>query len=135
MPNALWNGGLSDYPPQVQWHYGFVWQSYTRYRAHTRYTAPLFVGNPVSTARKRLIVIPYWFPVAIFAYLPAAPSPDCSTPAAADSAAFAASASNAATISASPPTAAPSAEPPFPLGPLRATDEYASENRPRRFAG
>jgi hypothetical protein len=62
-PQAIWNGGMSDYPLQVQWRLGFVWQTYGRDH--------LGMGQPYTTSH-RLVVVPYCFPAAVFALAPLA---------------------------------------------------------------
>ena len=57
-PQAIWNGGMSSYPHDVQWRLGFVWQTY-------EYTG--FPMGEVFTISQRLIVVPFWFPAALFA--------------------------------------------------------------------
>lgn len=63
-PGAIWNGGLSGYPTRVEWHGGFVWQNYLHY------TGPFRLSGKLYTSRRRLIVVPYWFPAIVFAVLP-----------------------------------------------------------------
>jgi hypothetical protein len=63
-PNAIWNGGMSSYPVKVRWRLGFVVQEYTRY--HMAFS--LSTGG--FTTSHRLIVVPYWFPAAVFAIAP-----------------------------------------------------------------
>jgi hypothetical protein len=60
---AIWNGGMSSYPVNVERHLGFVWQTY----AHVP-TDYAFLGT--LTTRHRLIVIPYWSLAALFAIAP-----------------------------------------------------------------
>ncbi len=63
-PQAIWNGGTSGYPPvPVQWRFGCVWQYYTKYHMG-------FMQDAGFTTSHRLVVVPYWFPAAIFAVLP-----------------------------------------------------------------
>lgn len=62
-PRAIWHGGMSGYPPRVRWRLGFVWQTYEQ--------GDFGGGRPFSTSR-RLIVVPYWFPVGVFALAPLA---------------------------------------------------------------
>jgi len=62
-PQAIWNGGMSGYPTQVRWRIGFVFQTYNDYHfSH--------FGGTGFTTRHRLVVIPYWFPAALFAVAP-----------------------------------------------------------------
>jgi hypothetical protein len=61
---AIWNGGMSGYPVTPQWHFGFIVQQYTRYHMD-------FVMSGGFTTSHRLIVVPYWFPTALFAVAPA----------------------------------------------------------------
>jgi hypothetical protein len=58
---AIWNGGMSSYPLTVEWHGGFVWQTYSR----THFTMISATAPPL-TSRHRLVVIPYWAPALIF---------------------------------------------------------------------
>jgi hypothetical protein len=64
-PRATWHGGMSSYPlvGDVRWRWGFVWQAYDR--GH-------FGGGPPFVTSNRLIVVPYWFPVGVFALAPLA---------------------------------------------------------------
>ena len=64
---AIWNGGMSSYPITVEWHGGFVWQTYSR--THFSMTVTPF---PPPNTRHRLVVIPYWAPAAVFGLLPIA---------------------------------------------------------------
>jgi hypothetical protein len=59
---AIWSGGMSSYPSDVQWRLGFVWQTYDR--GHMGH------GGGFFTSSHRLIVAPYWFPAAVFASAP-----------------------------------------------------------------
>jgi hypothetical protein len=68
-PNAIWNGGMSSYPVQVQWHFGHVWQTYSRF--HMTFAASRASAPPGFTTNHRLIVIPYWSPALLFSILPA----------------------------------------------------------------
>ena len=61
---AIWNGGHSSYPGDVQWRLGFVWQTYDRHHLDHQ-------GGVITTTH-RLIVVPYWFPAAVFASAPIA---------------------------------------------------------------
>jgi hypothetical protein len=63
-PQAIWNGGMSSYPGDVQWRLGFVWQTYDS--GHMDHQ-----GGIITTSH-RLIVVPYWFPAAVFASVPIA---------------------------------------------------------------
>jgi hypothetical protein len=67
VPNALWNGGMSSYPVNVEWHMGHVWQTYSR--NHLIFSSPP-AGASGFTTNPRLIVIPYWSPALLFAILP-----------------------------------------------------------------
>jgi hypothetical protein len=58
---AIWNGGMSSYPITVEWHAGFVWQTYSR----THFTMVSATFPPVTT-HHRLVVIPYWAPGTLF---------------------------------------------------------------------
>jgi hypothetical protein len=64
-PRATWHGGMSGYPlvGDVRWRWGFVWQTYDR--GH-------FGGGQPFRSSNRLIVVPYWFPVGVFALSPLA---------------------------------------------------------------
>jgi hypothetical protein len=64
-PQAIWNGGMSGYPAQLQWHAGFIWQRYSIWHYDT-------IGRYAGTFRSnhRLIVIPFWCPAIIFAIPP-----------------------------------------------------------------
>ncbi len=62
-PQALWQGGMSGYPARVNWCCGFVWQTYSEIH--------LWPGPPYSVSHSRLVVVPCWFPAAVFALLPA----------------------------------------------------------------
>jgi hypothetical protein len=57
---AIWNGGMSSYPITVEWHGGFVWQTYSR----THFTIMSATVPPLTT-RHRLVVIPYWAITAV----------------------------------------------------------------------
>jgi hypothetical protein len=61
---AIWNGGHSSYPGDVRWRLGFVWQTYDRHHMDR--------DGGVITTSHRLIVVPYWFPGAVFASAPIA---------------------------------------------------------------
>jgi hypothetical protein len=63
---AIWNGGTSGYPVNVEWHLGHVWQRYSRFHM-TRAASP---GRAGFTTNHRLIVIPYWSPAVLSAILP-----------------------------------------------------------------
>ena len=65
-PQALWNGGMSGYPLQPQWHAGVLWQTYTRSNIDMVWDNP----TTIYTTRYRLIVIPFWMPAAAFAVPP-----------------------------------------------------------------
>jgi hypothetical protein len=62
-PRAIWHGGMSGYPlvGTVRWRWGFVWQTY-----HSDHFG---MGQPYRLLN-RLIVVPYWFPVGVFALAP-----------------------------------------------------------------
>jgi len=60
-PNAIWNGGMSSYPIRPNWHLGCIVQTYTR--GHMGFGQPF-------TESHRLIVIPYYYPTALFALPP-----------------------------------------------------------------
>jgi hypothetical protein len=62
-PQAIWNGGMSDYPLDVRWRLGVVWQTYTR--THIGFGQPW-------TSSHRLIVVPYWLLAGVFALPPLA---------------------------------------------------------------
>jgi hypothetical protein len=64
---AIWNGGMSGYPADVQWRLGFVWQTYDSY--HMDHMGG---SGGLITIPRRLIVVPYWFPAAVFASVPIA---------------------------------------------------------------
>src|SRR5262249_17896935 len=61
-PLAIGNGGMSSSPREPQWRFGFIWQTYDR--SH-------FPMGQIYWSRNRLIVVPYWFPAALFALAPA----------------------------------------------------------------
>jgi hypothetical protein len=63
---AAWSGGMSGYPLQVQRHLGLVWQNYDRVHFDPR-TGGRF---PPFTTKHRLIVVPYAYPVGVFAIAP-----------------------------------------------------------------
>jgi hypothetical protein len=70
-PQAVWNGGMSGYPPQPEWHGGFIWQYYPgTYFADFSYSGPAY-GRPPLRNNHRLIVIPCWCPAILFATSPA----------------------------------------------------------------
>jgi hypothetical protein len=58
-----WDGGVSAYPleAELEWRLGFVWQTSVSYH--------FALGQPF-TITSRLIVMPYWFPAAVFALAP-----------------------------------------------------------------
>jgi hypothetical protein len=62
-PNSTWDGRVSSYPleGEVQWRLGFVWQTYR--------SSHFGLGQSYTTTN-RLIVVPYWFPAAVFALAP-----------------------------------------------------------------
>jgi hypothetical protein len=62
-PQAIWNGGMSSYPQEVEWRMSFVWQEYR--------LSHMGMGQPYTTSN-RLIVVPYWFPAGVFALAPLA---------------------------------------------------------------
>jgi hypothetical protein len=61
-PHAIWNGGMSGYPPRVEWHFGCVWQRYSKH---------LMSVLGVFATERRLVVVPYRWLVALSAVLPA----------------------------------------------------------------
>lgn len=61
---AIWNGGMSGYPPAVESKLGFVWQHYTLY--HFVRTSPA----QTLVSRHRLVVVPWWAVVLVFAAPP-----------------------------------------------------------------
>jgi len=63
--NALWNGGMSSYPPRIRWRFGCAYETYPDYHLGLSATSPGFTTN------HRLIVVPYAYPAALFAILPA----------------------------------------------------------------
>jgi hypothetical protein len=63
-PQAIWNGGMSRYPVNTEWHFGFVWQSYSRRHM------PLWGNATNLITRHRLIVVPYWSVSVLLAVLP-----------------------------------------------------------------
>ena len=63
-PQAVWHGGHSGYPVTVEWHMGLVWQTYQR--IEMGWGGGGFVGH------YRLIVVPYRYPAALLALVPAA---------------------------------------------------------------
>jgi hypothetical protein len=63
-PQALWQGGMSGYPPRVNWCCGFVWQTYSEIHIFG------FGPDDSLVMHHRLIVVPYWFPAALFAIPP-----------------------------------------------------------------
>lgn len=62
-PQAIWSGGMSNYPSSVRWRLGFVWQTYSRVH--------MGMGRPY-TGSYRLIVVPYWFPAGVLMLAPLA---------------------------------------------------------------
>lgn len=62
-PRGTWDGGTSGYPHPIEWRLGFVWQNYVSHH--------FGLGQPY-TITNRLIVVPYWFPAAVFALPPVA---------------------------------------------------------------
>jgi hypothetical protein len=62
-PQAIWNGGMSSYPPHVHWRLGFAWQSYS--------LTHMGMGQPY-TGSYRLIIVPYRFPAVVLALAPLA---------------------------------------------------------------
>ncbi len=64
-PDAIWNGGMSSYPVKVEWHWGHVWQNYSR--IHRSFGTTGFAGF---MTLHRLIVVPYWSPAFLFVVLP-----------------------------------------------------------------
>src|SRR3954471_12281302 len=53
--SGMWSGGMSSYPPQPEWHCGFIFQTYMR-------SSMFFTeGMTPITLHMRLIVVPYWF--------------------------------------------------------------------------
>jgi len=66
-PDAVWNGGMSGYPVNVEWHLGHVWQRYSR----THFLPMSGFGGGAVPTHHRLIVIPYWSPAVVLAILPA----------------------------------------------------------------
>jgi hypothetical protein len=64
-PNTMWNSGMSGYPPRVNWCCGFVWQTYSKI-----HLSLVPIGEPAPITHHRLIVMPYWFPAAVFAIPP-----------------------------------------------------------------
>jgi hypothetical protein len=68
-PQAIWNGGMSSYPVEPEWHLGFIYQYYTRVRMAV-YMTERSNSTRLFTTSHRLIVIPYWFPALLFALCP-----------------------------------------------------------------
>jgi hypothetical protein len=66
---AVWNGGMSGYPPQPNWHAGFIWQHYSRFLDFPYSGAP-YRNRPPLRTNHRLIVIPDWCPAVLFATPP-----------------------------------------------------------------
>jgi hypothetical protein len=62
-PQGTWHGRMSGYPHQPEWRLGFIWQTYV--------SSHFGLGQSY-TIRNRLIVVPYWFPAAVFALPPVA---------------------------------------------------------------
>ena len=62
-PRGTWDGRMSGYPDSIEWRLGFVWQTYVS--PHMRFGEPYSIDS-------RLIVVPYWFPAAVFALPPVA---------------------------------------------------------------
>ncbi len=58
---ATWDGRMSGYPTHPEWRLGFIWQTYTY--------SGFGLGQSYSMT-ERLIVVPYWFLVAVFALAP-----------------------------------------------------------------
>jgi hypothetical protein len=66
-PQAEWNGGMHGYPASVEWHYGFIFQKY-----HRSDLFQSFAGSPSPVTRHRLVVVPYWSLLSVFAVVPIA---------------------------------------------------------------
>src|SRR5262245_51254484 len=60
-PEAIWSGGMSNYPRDVRWRLGFVWETYDG--------GHMGMGQVYWTSY-RLVVVPYWFPAGVFALAP-----------------------------------------------------------------
>jgi hypothetical protein len=60
VPQAIWHGGMSGYPQRVEWRLGFVCQTYSTSELDYHF------GGGTFTTRHRLVVVPYWFPAALF---------------------------------------------------------------------
>jgi len=65
VPQTQWQGGMSGYPPRVNWCCGFVCQTYSKQHMSGN------VGDRPPVTHHRLIVVPYWLPAALFAIPPA----------------------------------------------------------------
>ena len=63
-PQAIWSGGMSNYPKDDPRRLGFVWQTYGG--GHMDHD-----GQPHLTSH-RLIIVPYWFPAGVLALAPLA---------------------------------------------------------------
>ena len=64
-PQAVWHGGHSGYPVAVEWHMGLVWQTYQRFQMG-------WGSGGGFLEHQRLIVVPYRYPAALLAVVPAA---------------------------------------------------------------
>ena len=64
---GTWDGGSSGYPDSIDWRMGFVWQKYFRELASLRTSVNHTRSKIVST-----VVVPYWFPAAVFTLSPVA---------------------------------------------------------------
>jgi hypothetical protein len=63
--NTIWDGAMSGYPMRPAWHFGIIWQRYTRVRM------ALEVGEAPYVSSYRLIVLPYRWMATAFAIPPA----------------------------------------------------------------
>jgi hypothetical protein len=63
--NASWQGGMSSYPRTIRWRFGCAYETYPVYHMGISATSASFTTNP------RLIVVPYAYPAALFAFVPA----------------------------------------------------------------
>ena len=61
---AIWNGGMSGYPNNVEWFGDGVFQRYDDYTMS-------FSGKELHKSSRQLIVLPYWWLGILFSILPA----------------------------------------------------------------
>jgi hypothetical protein len=65
---AVWTGGRSGYPSEIRWRLGVAYEVYDH--NHWRRVRLSGAGGPVFVTHHRLAVVPYAYPVALFALLP-----------------------------------------------------------------